>query len=194
MKIFITYDPTASYPQPAQFGRGITDDKENHTPPTGMASFFVDDTTLTQGIDERFYNVTAADTLTAKSQSIVDGIIEQDALPSAKETKQLAIDSNYATAEDVPVTLAGYSFDANTKSLTESMSVVVAVTGGYTLPGGFTWIDSSGVARPTNAAGIKALFKAISIKHYQDAHNYAKLTKQVKAATTLAEVAAVVDW
>jgi len=192
--IYVTYDSSQSFPQVAKFGRGIEDDSGNHTPPAGLSSFAVDETTLTYGIDERLYDVIAVDTLVDKTQTEVDAITEQDALPAAKEAKQTAIDTNYQAAEDVPVNAGGFSFDADTRALSESMSVVVALAEGYTLPGGFTWVDAAGTARSTDAAGIKALFKLISIKHYQDAHNYAKLTKQVKAATTLAEVAAVVDW
>ncbi len=191
---YVTYDSGLGYPQPAKFGRGVEHEDGTLTPPPGLSYFSVDDTSLTLGLDERFYTVTAVDTLTPKPQTEVDTITEQDALPAAKEAKQSAIDTNYQAAEDVPVNVGGFTFDANTKALSESMSVVVAVGEGYVLPGGFTWIDAIGIPRPTNAAGIKALFKKISIKHYQDAHNYAKLTKQVKAATTLAQVAAVVDW
>ncbi len=191
---YVTYDSRLGYPQPAKFGRGVEHEDGTLTPSPGLSYFSVDDTSLTLGLDERFYTVTAIDTLTPKSQTEVDAITEQDALPAAKAAKQTIIDTNYDAAEDIPVTAGGFSFDADTKALTEAMSVVVAVAEGYTLPGGFTWVDAAGTARATNAAGVKALFKLISIKHYQDAHNYARLTKQVKAATTLAEVAAVVDW
>jgi len=190
----VTYDPVLGYPQAAQFRRGVEHKDGTFVPTAGLSSFSVDELTLIRGIDERFYDVTAVDTLTVKTQTEVDTITEQDALPAAKEAKQSTIDTNYQAAEDVPVIVGGFTFDANTKALSESMSVVVAVGEGYVLPGGFTWIDATGVAQPTNAAGIRTLFKQISIKHYQDAHNYAKLTKQVKAATTLAQVAAIVDW
>jgi len=192
--IYVTYDPALPYPQPAEFGRGVVDEDNIYTPPAGRGSFLVNEVTLLYGIDERLYTITSLNTLTAKSQTERDNITEQDALPAAKEIKQTAIDTNYQTAEAVPINAGGFDFDADTKALSESMSVVVALAEGYTLPGSFTWIDATGVARPTNAAGIKTLFKQISIKHYQDAHNYAKLTKQVKAATTLAQVAAIVDW
>jgi len=66
--MWITYDPTASFPQLPLAGRGIAE-RKRHTPPSGMASFRVDKGDLIHGFStqeiENLYEVTAPDVLTA---------------------------------------------------------------------------------------------------------------------------------
>ena len=115
-------------------------------------------------------------------------------LETAKEAKQSNLDAGYTAAEDVPVTIGGFDFDATNNALSEINSINVAVLLGETLPPGFTWIDTSGAEHPADAAMMATLQKEVAIKHYQDAHKYARRTKEVEAATTIAEVAIVEDW
>jgi len=81
--MWICYDPNAPYPQAPQPGRGITRRVSadaahpgNHTPPAGLASFWLDDGLLVHGARnadvEAFYEITAPDTLVPKDQAIVD--------------------------------------------------------------------------------------------------------------------------
>jgi hypothetical protein len=112
----------------------------------------------------------------------------------AKRQKQGNIDSGYTAAEDVPVTMGGFDFDASNNALAEINSISVAVLNGEALPAGFTWIDTSGVEVPADAAMMAALQKSVAIKHYNDSHKYARRTKEIEAATTIAEVAIVEDW
>jgi hypothetical protein len=112
----------------------------------------------------------------------------------AKRQKQGNINNGYAAAENVPVTVGGFDFDASNNALAEINSINVAVLLGETLPSGFTWIDTDGVEHPADAAMMAALQKQVAIKHYQDSHKYAQRTKEIEAATTIAEVAIVGDW
>lgn len=112
----------------------------------------------------------------------------------AKEQKQANIDTGYSIAEKVPVTLGAFSFDASNDALSEINSINVAVLLGETLPPGFTWIDTDGIEHSADAATMAALQKEVAIKHYQDSHKYARRTKEIEAATTIAEVAIVGDW
>ena len=77
--IFVTYDPTLPYPQPAQFGRGVGHADGTHTPESGKSSFGVHKADLIYGIDERFYQVDAADSLSPHSQTTVDAFLSDDA-------------------------------------------------------------------------------------------------------------------
>lgn len=75
----VCYNESLGYPQPALFGRGVGHADGTYTPPDGMSYFDVNDAELTHGEDERCYEVTAADTLTPKSQADVDAIADADA-------------------------------------------------------------------------------------------------------------------
>ena len=111
--------------------------------------------------------------------------------------KQAKLD-NHATgdraAEDTPVTYELNDYDATEGALTEINSIATYVLGGETLPAGFTWITTYNIEVPFTALNVKELFVLIAKKHYQDAHKYAGLTKQVEAATTVAEIEAIPDW
>jgi hypothetical protein len=76
--IWVSYDIGLAYPQPALFGLGIVHKDGTHTPSPGLSSFGVDEETLAYGLDERFYEVTAVDTLTDKDQTDVDDILLDD--------------------------------------------------------------------------------------------------------------------
>ena len=115
-------------------------------------------------------------------------------LSEAKAEKQATIESNYAIAEALPVTLGGFDFTADSEAQGETLAVISRVDHGDTLPPGWTWPDSDGVERATDAQGMVSLFKAISNKHWADRHNKAILMGLVLAATTIAEVEAIEDW
>lgn len=86
--VWVTYDGTAPFPQDAEFGRGI-ERKGVHTPPTGQTSFNVPDGALAEGVDERFYQVTAVDTLTPRSAAEIQAIRDADqAQADAKAAEQ----------------------------------------------------------------------------------------------------------
>jgi hypothetical protein len=115
-------------------------------------------------------------------------------LAEAKEEKILTIEGNYYSAEEQSISYDGRNYDADKDALTEIMSVAVNILGGYTLPPGFTWIDVDGNEVSFAPADVRDLFQAMSIKHYQDAHNLAGLKKQVMAAGSVDEVNAIPDW
>ena len=115
-------------------------------------------------------------------------------LAKAKTQKQGNIDVGYTAAEDAPVTIGGLDFDATNNALSEINSINIAVLLGETLPPAFTWIDTAGVEHPADATSMATLQKEVAIKHYQDSHKYARRTKEIEAATTIAEVAIVGDW
>lgn len=76
MSVFNTYDPAQPFPQPAAFGRGVARADGTHAPPQGFASHEVT-SLLVHGVDEEFYETTAPDVLTAKTQTEVDTIKAQ---------------------------------------------------------------------------------------------------------------------
>lgn len=108
--------------------------------------------------------------------------------------KHFEIYKEFKALEDTTVTLGGHEWASDVYALTEAMSIVVAVQGGYTLPANFSWIDANGEEVPTNAAGIKALFLKISKEHYKNAHRRARLDRLTDAATTPEEIEAIPNW
>lgn len=76
---WVTYDGAAAFPQDAKFGLGKESVPTNsHTPPPGLSSFQVTGAELTEGVDERFYQVTAADVLTPRSAAEIQAIKDAD--------------------------------------------------------------------------------------------------------------------
>lgn len=104
--VWVTYDATAAFPQDAQFGRGVTRKVagvEEHTPPVGVSSFGVPDPQLAEGLDERFYQVTAPDTLTVRPPLEVQAIRDADqAQADAKAAEQANAQAEVATGPAVP--------------------------------------------------------------------------------------------
>ena len=104
--IYVTYDSGLSYPQNALFGLGVAS-AEGHTPPAGLDSFGVDESVLTYGIDERFYEVQSSDVLILRDASVVDAMKAEDLLSEAVALKYAEADAYaqdlIADAYDNPV-------------------------------------------------------------------------------------------
>ena len=77
--IYAVYDQTLPYPQDAQFGKGKVTSNGDYIPPTGMDFIAVDPSTLTEGIDERFYQVVSFGTLAPKPAGDIQAIKDADA-------------------------------------------------------------------------------------------------------------------
>jgi hypothetical protein len=97
--VWVTYDPGLPYPQDADFGSGI-ERKGSHTPPDGFVSFLVPNSNLSEGIDERFYQVTSADNLSTRSPTEIQAIKDADA---AKQQAKEAEMNNAVTQTSNPM-------------------------------------------------------------------------------------------
>lgn len=93
--IYVSYDSSVAYPQDALFGVGVQT-AEGHTPPAGLSSFAVDDIDLVHGIDERFYQVDAADSLSPLDQATVDAFNLED----YKEVSYLQVDGQASIRQE----------------------------------------------------------------------------------------------
>lgn len=78
--MWITYDPNAPFPQVPRFEGVLDKPRKRHDPPDGLASFEADlGKELTREEVSAFYEVTAADTITRKAQSVIDALKLEDA-------------------------------------------------------------------------------------------------------------------
>lgn len=109
--INVTYDNNSAYPQEAKFGLGKTKEDGTHIPPAGLVSFQVDEVSLIHGLDERFYDVTAADTLTPKDQADVDDINLAEYKAYAETVADGEAERRIALAEANPA--VGQNLDEN---------------------------------------------------------------------------------
>jgi hypothetical protein len=109
--VYVTYDSASPYPQDAKFGLGVTSADGTHSPPAGLSSFAVNDVELIHGLDERLYDVTAADTLTPKSQQDVDDIKLAEYKKEAEGIADAEAERRISLAEANPA--VGQNLDEN---------------------------------------------------------------------------------
>jgi hypothetical protein len=111
--VWVSYDSGLAYPQPALFGKGVGHADGTHTPPAGLSSFSVDESVLIHGKNEDYYEVTAADTLTPKSQSIVDADLLEEHKEKTKDRvktdAQNHLESLYPLRDQVHISMGAIS-------------------------------------------------------------------------------------
>lgn len=100
--------------------------------------------------------------------------IPNTALLEAKKWKKLQVDSKRALANELPISYAGSSFDADSLAQGNVMAWMVNISNGLVVPVGFTWRDASNVDHPADAAFISGLGAAMvhrGSQLYQSAWN-----------------------
>ena len=111
-------------------------------------------------------------------------------LNQAKTSKLAELKTAYESAISADIAYMNTTFQADQKSQ-DTITKVLAASGGA-LPDGFFWLDAANNQVPMTFADLQGLANAILLRGQQLFAKYQQLKAQVNAATTVAEVGAVV--
>lgn len=124
----------------------------------------------------------------------VDGdfVAPPGTLEFARKKKLAEINTTRTNKLDQPVSFGGYLWSASPVAVLNLTQVMGLINSGETVPAKFTWrtIDNQNV--PATAANLIALNKAIFTHTYTVYKQSWNLKDQVLAATTVAEIEAIV--
>jgi len=129
---------------------------------------------------------------TAGTLSYGDVMVALNGLASVQQTQIQTLQTAYQAALQVPIAYMGTTFEADASSqIVVAHSITVYTVEGATPPG-FYFVDTNNNQVPMTLAQLQGLGSAIAASYWTVFQKWTTLKAQVLAATTLAEVQAVV--
>ena len=113
-------------------------------------------------------------------------------LERVRSTKLAALDAAYAGAIQQPVTYMNTSFDADSASQDTVNKVLAALAPSGAVPVGFYWVDANNAQIPMTLSDLQGLANAMFTQGWAAFQHLQDLKAQVRDATTVAQVEAVV--
>jgi hypothetical protein len=128
----------------------------------------------------------------AGTLSYGDVMVALKGLAPLQQAQIQTLATSYQAALQVPITYMGTTFEADASSqIVVAHSMMVYAVEGATPPG-FYFVDSNNNQVPMTLAQLQGLGSAIAASYWSVFQKWTTLKAQVMAATTLAEVQAVV--
>lgn len=117
---------------------------------------------------------------------------EEPSLDDIKAAKKADIEREREARNQLPIVFNGALFDADATAQRNVGAWQTQLANGKTLPDGFRWRDYANEYHPADAAFVNGLGEAITLRGTELYQQMWALKAQVDAATTAAEVEAVV--